>query len=85
MAPIQTQRQKPIFHQKQRLRWVANANEIYTNMKCTWPMRAPMQGDQTRPLFHQLKLGLVLGRALGDCDSHWVHSNSRWVHNDSRP
>ena len=29
---------KPIFHWKLGLRWLQNANEIYTkNMKCTWP------------------------------------------------
>ena len=46
-----------------------NANEIDTkNMKCTWPMRAPMQGDPTRPIFHVLALGL-----------RWVREASHWV------
>ena len=31
---------KPIFHWKWGLRWLPNANEIYTKkMKCTWPLK----------------------------------------------
>ena len=41
---------KPIFHQYPCSRWLPNTNKMDTNdMKSTWPMRAPMGGDPTRP------------------------------------
>ena len=67
---------KPIFHQKKGSCKVPNVNEIDTNnMKCTWPTRAQTRGDPTRPIFHQLSLGV----AMGICDSRWVDWDSRWV------
>ena len=51
---------KLIFHYKGV--HVGYANEINTqNMKCTWPMRAPTQGDPTRNIFHWLALGPCMG------------------------
>ena len=44
---------KPIFHWKLGLRWVPNANEIYTkNMKCTWPTQKICVWYPTEPIFH---------------------------------
>ena len=42
-----TEKVKPIFHKKTGLRWVPDANEIYTkNMKCTCPTRKFCVGTQ---------------------------------------
>ena len=44
---------KPIFHLKMGLRWVPDANEIYTNhMKCTCPTQRPNARDPMQPIFH---------------------------------
>ena len=52
---------KPIFHWKQRLCWLPNANEIdRNNMKCTCPTQDFYVGDPTQPLFHWLALGFCV-------------------------
>ena len=53
----------PYSTKKTCLFWLPNVNEIDTNyLKCTRAMQAPMRGDPTRPIFHLLALGVVLGQ-----------------------
>ena len=67
---------KTKFHQKRCSGWPTNAIEIDTiNMKPTWPTRAPTRENPTRPIFHQLTSGLM----LGDCDSCLVNCDLHWV------
>ena len=53
---------KPIFHWKLHLRWLANANEIYTNnMKCTCLKHKPNPCVPNANYIPLLALWLVLG------------------------
>ena len=62
---------KPIFHLKTGLRWVPDANEIYTkNMKCTCPTPAFCVGTQRNLYSTGWRRGIVSGKtqisALGN-------------------
>ena len=62
---------KPIFHLKTGLRWVPDANEIYTkNMKCTCPSPAFCVGTQRNLYSTGWRRGLASGKtqilALGN-------------------
>ena len=53
---------KPIFHWKQRSRWLSNSRRQETNkMKSTWPTPALRVGDPTPPIFHLLVLEVGVG------------------------
>ena len=71
---------KPIFHLKTGLRWVPDANEIYTkNMKCTCPTRKFCVGTQHNLYSTGLRLGFascktqLLGFASGKNAENWHH------------
>ena len=71
----------PIFHQKTRLRWVANANEIDTNnMKSTWPTQIQPSRSQRKLYSIRSRWG---SRWVGDA-SRWVGDALRWVGDASR-
>ena len=54
---------KPVFHWKWGLRWVPNANEIYTKkMKCTWPTPAFCIGTQRHLYSTDWRRGLASGK-----------------------
>ena len=79
-ALISTQTLKPIFHLKTGLRWVPDANEIYTkNMKCTCPTRKFCVGTQRNLYSTGLRLGFasgktqLLGFASGKNAKNWRH------------
>ena len=56
-------RVKPIFHWKWGLRWIPNANEIYTkNMKCTWPTPVFCVGTQRNLYSTDWRQGLTSGK-----------------------
>ena len=90
---------KPIFHLKTGLRWVPDANEIYTkNMKCTCPTRQFCIGTQRNLYFTGLCLGFtsgktqLLGFASGKNAKNWRHPTPeiptcwyilRWVKQNS--